>query len=67
MPNKYHSKMKSHGGGSNKAMGSAPSTAMPVKTANWPDLPGPAGSSRAAGTSTTGCKGKPFQLKAKGL
>lgn len=65
--NKYHSKMKSTGGHSNKAQGSSPSLAMPIKTANWPGLPGKSSSSRAAGAPTTGCAGKPFQVKKSGL
>lgn len=65
--NKYHSKLKSNGGASNQASGSSPSLAMPVKTANWGGLPGPASSSRAAGTPTTGASGKPFQHKKTGL
>ena len=67
MPNKYHSKMKSHGGGSNKAQGSPPNAPMSEKTANWPGLPGKASSSRASGAKETGYCGAKFHLKAKGL
>lgn len=55
MSNKYHnrdtapSKQTGGQGGSNKAMGKAPSLSMPEKTANWPGLPGKAGPDRSAG------------------
>lgn len=67
MANKHHSKMKSSGGGTNKASGSPPSAAMPMKTAACPGLPGPASKCRAAGTSTTGHSGNPFHVKKMGM
>jgi hypothetical protein len=67
MSNKYNQKMKSTGGGSNKATGSPPALSMPETTAAWPGLPGPASKSRAAGVPTTGYTGKPFELKKVGM
>jgi hypothetical protein len=67
MPNKYHAKPFPKSGGSTKAEGSPPDLSMPIKTAAWPGLPGPASKSRAAGTPTTGCKGMPFYPKKVGL
>lgn len=51
-------------GGSNKPMGSAPSTSAPDKTAAWPGLPGKASASR--GGPQTGSMG-PFAVKKVGL
>ena len=68
MPNKFYSKIKSTGGGSNKASGSPPSLGMPVKTAAWPGLPGKTQSkSRSGGAPTTGTGNKPFYVKKEGL
>lgn len=66
MPNKSYSKFPSKGG-ETKAMGSAPDLSMPIRTASWPGLPGPASKSRAAGTPETGCKGMPFYPKKQGM
>ena len=72
MSNKYinrstaPSKQTGGEGGSNKAMGSSPSLAMPEKTANWPGLPGKASPSRAAGAPKTGYSG-PFRVKQQGM
>ena len=64
MANKLYSKFGSGGGGSNKAKGSAPSAAMPEKTANWPGLPGKASASR--GGPQNGSMG-PFSHKKQGM
>ena len=40
------------------------STAMPIKTANWPGLPGPGGPDRSDGTPKVGYCGAPFYAKA---
>lgn len=68
MPNKHHSKMKSHGGGSNKAMGAAPDLSMPMKPGPCAGIPGsPQPSNRSGGAPTTGRKGAPFYVKKIGL
>ena len=71
MPNPYYSDVvadKSRGGegGSNKAQGSTPSTAMPERTADWPGVPGKTGPSRAGGAPTKGKLG-PFEVKKQGI
>lgn len=66
MPNPNYNKLSPGEGGSNKAMGSSPPTAMPEKTANWPGVPGKASASRAAGTPQKGSMGS-FEVKKVGL
>ena len=81
MSNKYWnkdtapSKQSGGEGGSNEPAGSGPESAessegtmpsMTVKTANWPGLPGKAGSSRAGGAPTKGYAG-PFLVKQVGM
>jgi len=44
--------------------GKAQSMAMPIKTANWPSLPGPGGPDRSGGTPKVGYCGAPFYVKA---
>ena len=63
MANKLYSKFGSGGGGSNKAQGSPPSTAMPVKTAGWPGLPGKDGPNRSGGTPNHGYAGQFYAMQ----
>lgn len=71
MANKLYNGLAGKGGGkaayTEQADGSAGSTVMPMKTAAWPDVPGPTQrGSRANGVPTTGhcC---PFRNKSSGL
>ena len=72
MANKYHdqganpSKQTGGQGPGPKAQGSPASAPMPVKTANWPGLPGKAGPNRSGGDPTSGKLG-PFYVKKEGL
>ncbi len=70
MPNKFYNNLSSKGGGKagggNQA-GTVQSSAMPMKSADYPGLPGQAGPDRSGGTSKTGFCGMPFQVKQKGF
>lgn len=70
MPNPRYNNVQSRNGGkadySEQADGPAPSTSMPMKTANWPGLPGKAGPNRANGTPKEGHCG-PFFNKKEGM
>lgn len=72
MPNPHYNNM--HGanrgqgeGASNKSKGSKPGGGMPMKTANWPGVPGKTQGNRSAGVKTTGHKGAAFEVKKIGL
>lgn len=67
--NNQHGANRSQGeGASNKARGSSPGGSMPMKTANWPGVPGKTQSgNRSAGVKTTGHKGAAFAVKKTGL
>lgn len=70
MANKLYGGMAGKGGGKAEGGtqgGTDQSTAMPMKTADWPKLPGkPQPGSRATGMPTTGHCG-PFNHKKEGL
>lgn len=71
MPNPIYNNMhganrKQGEGSSNTSKGSKPSGSMPMKTANWPGVPGKTQSSRSAGVKTTGKLGA-FEVKKIGL
>lgn len=62
--NNQHGSNRTQGAGADtKARGSKPSGAMPMKTANWPGLPGPAQPSR----SKSGFAEEKVYAMAKGL
>lgn len=69
MANKYHnqganpSSQSGDGGGSNKAQGSPANVSMPVRTANWPGLPGKSGPDRSAGVPNRGYVGQFYALQ----
>lgn len=66
--NNQHGSNRTQGAGADtKARGSKPSGAMPMKTANWPGVPGKTQSGdRSAGVKKTGHKGD-FYVKKQGL
>lgn len=69
MANKFYGGLGGKGGG--KASGGtqggkAQSTTMPMKTADWPGLPGKASPDRSGGTKKTGHCG-PFRVKQVGM
>lgn len=65
--NQHGANRKQGDGASNGAKGSKPSGGTPMKTANWPGLPGKTQSgNRSAGVKTTGKLGA-FEVKKIGL
>ena len=70
MANKLYGGMGGKGGGKadgGKQAGTAQSSAMPMKSADYPGLPGKAGPDRSGGTTRIGHCGAPFHVKQKGL
>jgi len=72
MPNKFYNDLSSKGGGkvnpadAGEGKGTPAPSAMPMKTAAWPGLPGKTGPERSLGTPKRGKRG-PFHVKQEGL